>query len=206
MLSQFITIGLLMLFTAMLPGPDFALVTKNTLLHSRRSGLFTTLGIACALLVHISYCGLGLAVIIAKSPSMFMIIKYIGASYLIYLGFMSLKPNKPTHHDSSVTQDKKLNQSSMISFQQGFFCNLLNPKVTLFFLALFTIIIKPDTSSFWIISYAVEMVAIVVLWFYSLILILSHPKISQLLERAEKYIEKLLGLFLIVFGLVLVFA
>ncbi|MFZ0220015.1 MAG: hypothetical protein WAL30_07410 [Candidatus Aquirickettsiella sp.] len=55
MLTQFFTIGLLMLFVSIVPGPDFALITKNTLLYSRRSGLFTALGLGCAVLIHISY-------------------------------------------------------------------------------------------------------------------------------------------------------
>jgi threonine/homoserine/homoserine lactone efflux protein len=75
MLTQFFTIGLLMLLSAMLPGPDFALVTKNSILHSRRAGLFTSLGIGSAILVHITYCVLGLAVIISQSLLLFSVIK-----------------------------------------------------------------------------------------------------------------------------------
>ena len=78
-----------MLFAVMLPGPDFALVTKNTLLHSRRSGFFTSLGVSASNLVHITYCAFGLAIVIANSLLLFSIIKYIGAAYLIYLGLRS---------------------------------------------------------------------------------------------------------------------
>lgn len=75
MVSLFFTIGFLMLFAVMLPGPDFALVTKNTLLHSRRAGVFTTLGIGTANLIHMTYCSLGLAIVIANSLFLFSVIK-----------------------------------------------------------------------------------------------------------------------------------
>ena len=62
MIQTLITLGILNFFAAMSPGPDFAIVTKNTLLHGRRSGVMTALGIATAILIHVSYCLLGLCV------------------------------------------------------------------------------------------------------------------------------------------------
>mgnify|MGYP006888284835 FL=1 len=55
MISQFFSIALIALLGAMLPGPDFAIVTKNTVLHSRKSGYFTSFGVGAAILVHMSY-------------------------------------------------------------------------------------------------------------------------------------------------------
>ncbi|MDQ8039846.1 MAG: LysE family translocator [Rickettsiella sp.] len=202
--TQFFTVGLLMLFSAMLPGPDFALVTKNTLLYSRRSGFFTSLGLGTAALVHISYCTLGLAVIISNSL-LFSIIKYIGACYLIYLGVSSLLSKHSSDIVSYKKGLKKITTSRLASFRQGFLCNLLNPKATLFFLALFTVIIKPKTPTSWMISYAMEIFFIIILWFCSLTFILSHPCVTQLLRRAEKIIPKILGIFLIGFGIILAF-
>ncbi len=205
MLAQFFTIGMLMLFSAMLPGPDFALVTKNTILHSRRSGIFTSIGIGAAILVHITYCSLGLAIVISNSILLFNVIKYIGASYLIYLGITSLlsKQNKPLISENRV---RATEISNFVSFRQGFLCNLLNPKATLFFLALFTVIINPETPAIGLVIYAIEMFIIIVGWFCSLTLILSHPRVAHLLEKAEKYIAKILGVFLIGFGVALAFA
>ena len=206
MLTQFFTIGLLVLLSAMLPGPDFALVTKNSIIHSRRAGIFTSLGIAVAVLIHITYCVLGLAVIISQSLFLFSIIKYIGAIYLIYLGITALLTKhvgKIETKTSHVLQKRKV--SSLTAFKQGFLCNLLNPKATIFFLALFTMIIKPETPKLWELAYAVEIFIIVVAWFCSLTIILSHPRILRILNKIEKYIEKTVGIFLIGFGLVLAF-
>lgn len=204
MLTQFFTIFLLMLFSAMLPGPDFALVTKNTLFHSRRSGLYTALGIGTAILVHITYCASGVAILIAESLLLFSIVKYVGACYLVYLG-IKLLVQAPLSF-STKTHLTKSRLSNWSSFRQGFLCNLLNPKATLFFLTLFTLIIKPETPIIWIVIYAIEMFIIITAWFCSLTFILSHPKIVVLLKRLEKYISKTLGVFLIGFGIVLAFA
>ena len=205
MLTQFLTIGFLMLFSAMLPGPDFALVAKNTLLHSRRAGLLTSLGIGTAILVHITYCALGLAIIISESLLLFTIIKYIGAAYLIYLGIGSLLTKQTAHITAANTQIQKLDLSILTAFRQGFLCNLFNPKATLFFLALFTVIIKPDTPLMWELIYVIEMFVIITVWFCSLTFILSHPRVTQLLNKFEKYISKIVGIFLIGFGVALVF-
>jgi RhtB (resistance to homoserine/threonine) family protein len=206
MLMQFFTVGLLMLLAVMLPGPDFALVLKNSVLHSRKAGIFTSIGISCAVLVHMSYCILGLALVISQSLLLFSCIKYIGATYLIYLGITSLMS---THQTTQTTTPEKLLTRtplrSFTAFRQGFLCNLLNPKATLFFLALFTVIIKPSTPKLWEMLLAIEMFMIICLWFCSLTLILSHPRILRLLTQAERYLAKIVGVFLCGFGIALVF-
>jgi RhtB (resistance to homoserine/threonine) family protein len=206
MLTQFLTIGLLMLFSAMLPGPDFAMVTRNTIMHSRRAGLFTAFGVTAANLVHITYCVLGLALIISQSIILFSVIKYIGATYLIYLGITALMSRQ--NEAAATTSDNpkpKTTMSRLTAFRQGFFCNLLNPKATLFFLAFFTVIMKPETPRAWELILCVEMLVIIFLWFSSLALMLSHPRVVHGLHKIEKYISKALGIFLIGFGTLLAF-
>ena len=205
MLAQFFSIGLIALLGAMLPGPDFAIVAKNSLLHSRKSGIFTTFGVGAAILVHMTYCVLGLAIVISSSLLLFNVIKYVGATYLIYLGVMSLFSKQSGKLVTTETVEKKSEISAFVSFRQGFLCNLLNPKATLFFLSIFTVIIKPDTPMSWEILYALEIFFVAVLWFSSLTVILSHPKVQGTLEKAEIYIAKLLGIFLIGFGVALAF-
>lgn len=203
MLTQFFTIGLLMLLAVMLPGPDFALVTKNALFHSRRAGFFTSIGIGISALIHMTYCALGLAIVISNSLLLFSVIKYLGAAYLIYLGVNALLSRQPDHF---IPENKKIHQSTLsavAAFRQGFLCNLLNPKATLFFLALFTTIIKPQTPHVWVIIYITEMFLIITSWFFTLTLILSHRRVTRLLEKAEQYIAKTLGFFLIGFGVAL---
>lgn len=204
MFTQFVSIGVITLLGAMLPGPDFAIVTKNTLLHSRKSGYFTSLGIGVATLIHMSYCVLGLAIVISNSLVLFNLIKYVGACYLIYLGINSLFFKQPK--EIFAPDNKTKTQiSNFASFRQGFLCNLLNPKATIFFLSLFTVVIKPDTLLRWEIMYAIEIVLIAMIWFFCLTILLSHPYIKRMLEKSEIYIARFLGVFLICFGIALAF-
>ncbi len=204
MSTQFVTIGLLMFFSAMLPGPDFALVMKNTVLHSRKAGFATSFGIGSAILVHITYCVLGLAVVIAHSLWAFNAIKYMGSAYLFVLGArMCLSRRLIQYIPNTSNKGAKRDISIVSAYLQGFLCNLLNPKATLFFLALFTIIIKPGTSYAVEALYALEMFLILTGWFCFLTLMLSHKYVMWVLERIGPYLSRILGLFLIGFALML---
>lgn len=205
MITQFFSVALIALLGAMLPGPDFAIVTKNTILHSKKAGYFTTLGVSAAIFVHMTYCLLGLAIVISESILLFNAIKYIGATYLIYLGISSLLSKQSNKILPSNSQSIKKSISYFTAFKQGFLCNLLNPKATLFFLSLFTVLIKPNTPFAWQLIYAGEIIVIATVWFCSLSSILSHSYVKRLLEKAEKYISKILGGFLIFFGVALAF-
>lgn len=205
MLTQFFSIGCIAVLGAMSPGPDFAIVTKNSLLHSRRSGLFTSLGLGTGISIHMTYCVLGLALLISNSPLLFNLIKYVGAAYLIYLGIGSLLSEIPNKIIPQLSYAQKSQLSGWASYRQGLICNLLNPKATLFFLALFTVIIKPETPYALTAIYAAEIVILTTIWFCSLTFILSHSRVKNLLENSEKYIVKILGVFLIGFGILLAF-
>jgi len=206
MLTQFFIVGFIMLCSAALPGPDFAIVTKNALLYSRRAGIFTSLGIGAALIIHMAYCLLGLAAVIRQSPVVFHSIQFLGALYLIYLGIQLLRAHSsalkmPAKDLRAITHDLPI----FTAFRQGFFCNLFNPKATLFFLTFFTAIITPKTPFYVSFTYAAEMVLIAVIWFCTLSYLLSHPVATSLLQNARTAIEKILGLVLIGMGIAVFF-
>src|SRR5438094_7329342 len=97
-LPEFLTIASLHLLAVMSPGPDFVLISKNSLVYSRKSGVYSALGLALGILVHITYSLIGIAYIISRSIVIFSTIKLLGAGYLIYIGYKSLwaKPIKMT--------------------------------------------------------------------------------------------------------------
>ncbi len=200
-MAQFIPIALISLAGASLPGPDFALVTKNTLLHQRRAGIFSAIGIASAILIHMTYCLLGLAIVISHSLVAFSLVKYLGGAYLIYIGVRTLFEKQS---DGLVTQSKtKTTLTAWQAWRQGFLCNLLNPKATLFFLAIFTVFIKPHTPLLVQCIYALELTVVPLVWFSALSMMLSHPLIMKKLTKAQKIVSKLLGASLIGFGVLL---
>jgi RhtB (resistance to homoserine/threonine) family protein len=204
MLQLLITITLLNLLAAMTPGPDFAIVTRNTLLSSRTAGIFTSLGIACGVIIHVTYCSLGLAIIITHSNALFNSIKFIGGVYLIYMGYLSIGSSSQKTLAPTAEKIKKT-VSKWQAYRQGLLTNLLNPKATLFFLALFTLVV--DAKAHWFdIIIGLTLFTTVFLWFSSLTLLLSHTTVSNLIQRYQGKLLKITGLFLIVFGIMLLFA
>ena len=93
----FLLITSVHLLAAASPGPDFVLVSQQTLAKGRRTGLICSVGITLGLSIHIIYSVLGLATVIAHSQPLLTSIKWLGGSYLIYLGWQGIqaKPNKP---------------------------------------------------------------------------------------------------------------
>ena len=82
--KEIISVGLISVFMAISPGADFVMVTRNSMLHSRLSGLYSSLGVSMGIWIHVVYSIAGLAVIISNSILLFSMIKYLGAAYLIY--------------------------------------------------------------------------------------------------------------------------
>lgn len=145
LLLSCITIGLISLLAAMSPGPDFAVVMKNSLFGSRRLGLVTAVGVGLGILLHVTYSLVGIGLLISQSIILFSIIKYIGALYLFYLAYQLLKQKKPEKVEEST--EKQITPSPAAAFWEGLLTNALNPKVTLFFLSIFTQVIDPGFES-----------------------------------------------------------
>jgi RhtB (resistance to homoserine/threonine) family protein len=197
-MQEFLSISLLIILAAISPGPDFAIVTKNSLLYSRKAGIYTAFGISVSLLVHAIYCILGLALIISQSLLAFSIIKYLGAAYLIYIGIKGLLAKREVAHLENKKSKKSLNALS--AFYQGLLCNLLNPKAIMFLLAFFTLIVKPGHSLWAEMSYGFEIAVIHMIWFSSLSILMTHQAVRTNLNRIQFYIIKAMGALLVAFG------
>ncbi|KTD35833.1 lysE family transporter protein [Legionella nautarum] len=197
-MQEFLSITVLIMLAAISPGPDFAVVTKNSLLFSRRAGIYTALGVSVSLLIHAVYCILGLAIIISQSLLAFSIIKYLGAAYLIYIGVKGILAKR-----SAITVDQELSQSTITglqAFYQGLLCNLLNPKAIMFLLAFFTLIVKPGNSLLFEMGYGLEIAVIHMIWFSSLSMMMTHNAVKTQLNRIQYYIVKAMGAVLVAFG------
>ena len=131
---EFMTISLIITLAVMSPGPDFAIVSRNALRYSQKTGLFTAMGIACGSLFHASYCILGFAIVISKSILLFNIIKYIGASYLIYIGIKGLLEKKTSSNIEAQKSNAEISAfqkrvNKMLLFQQTLpRCDLRMPR------------------------------------------------------------------------------
>ncbi len=199
-ITSFITIAVIHLLAVMSPGPDFAMVTRNSIIYSRKVGIYTSLGIAVGILVHVAYSLLGIGFLIAKSIVLFNTIKFIGAGYLLYIGYKSLKAKPPAQVGEEVVIQKK-DISLLASFKMGFITNALNPKATLFFLALFTQVIDPATSKIIQLTYGIEMMFITFIWFALLSIFFSNSLIKNRITRLQHHVERVTGVVLIALGI-----
>ena len=200
-LFGFITIGAIGLLGAMSPGPDFAVVTKNSILFSRRAGLYTALGIGLGIFVHVAYSLVGIGFIISQSILLFSIIKYIGAAYLVYLGIQLLRTKKS---DEKIDIQQQSNSRSILNRQalwNGFLTNALNPKVTLFFLSIFTQVISPSTPLVIQAAYGIEIAVIAFVWFAILALILTTTHVKKAFFKFHYYVAKVMGGILVALGI-----
>ncbi len=117
---------------AISPGPDNIYVLTQSIANGSKSGLATTAGLISGCIVHTTLVAFGISALIATSPVIFMIIKIVGACYLLFLAY------KVFTSDSSIKfTDGAPKKSYWALFKQGVFMNILNPKVTIFFLAFF---------------------------------------------------------------------
>ena len=123
------------------PGTDSMYIITRSMAQGQTAGFYSVLGITSGILVHTLLASLGLSVLLANSPTAFMIVKYIGASYLCYLGFKMLTSKQQPLIADSLSEDKQLATAKSTNhwqiYQQGVLTNVFNPKVALFFLAFF---------------------------------------------------------------------
>ncbi|HEY4512023.1 MAG TPA: LysE family transporter [Candidatus Paceibacterota bacterium] len=199
-LAQLLTVAVVHLFAVMSPGPDFAVVTRNSLIYSRKIGIYTSVGIALGIMVHVGYSLLGIGFLIAKSIVLFNIIKFVGAGYLIYIGYMSLKA-KPKVQSGELAAVSLQTITPWQSIKVGFLTNALNPKATLFFLALFTQVINPATPKLIQFIYGIEMMVITFVWFSVLSLVFSNSMIRKRITGVQHYVERITGVVLIALGI-----
>ena len=124
-------IGASMLLTIM-PGPDIIYVLVQSAANDKKYGIATSLGLVSGIIVHTSLVAFGVSAIIKQSESIFFMIKLFGALYLLYLAYITYKSN-----DEVLLNTKAEKKGLLKLFKQGFIMNVLNPKVSIFFLAFF---------------------------------------------------------------------
>lgn len=192
------------LLAAASPGPDFVLVSQQTLSQGEKAGLMCSLGIALGLSVHILYSAFGLAAIIVNSVGALWAIKIFGGCYLIYLGVKGIKA-KPSLEfaQSSVPKDS---YSWLKSIGTVFLCNALNPKAPVYFVSLFTLVLSPEMPLHQIAIYGVWMMCIQLAWFSTAVTLLTTAKLNLKFRRASTWIDRVLGSAMILLGIKLLTA
>jgi RhtB (resistance to homoserine/threonine) family protein len=182
------------------PGPQWAITIKNSL-SSREYGFYTVFGMCTGSIVHITYCLLGIGVIISQSILLFNVVKWIGAVYLIYLGLKSLFTKKQQNGFLTKNDHVSNQLSRWKSYRMGLLTCLLNPKATLFYLSLFTQVVQPGTSIFAQLFYGFSVVGIEMIWYSLIVIFLTHNDIRKGFMAISTWVERISGAILILLGI-----
>ena len=120
-------------FLAISPGPDNIFVLMQSVVHGKKYGISTIAGLMSGCLVHTTFVAFGVSTIIKENNTIFLVIKLLGAIYLCFLSYRVFKSDAII----TMTTQNIHKKTPFQLFKMGFMMNVLNPKVTIFFLALF---------------------------------------------------------------------
>jgi threonine/homoserine/homoserine lactone efflux protein len=139
-LTLFIVSGILLNLT---PGQDTFYIVGRSIAQGRRAGILSALGITSGCAVHTVAAALGVSAILAVSGGAFLAVKLVGAAYLVYLGIRMILEREPSPTEPTTFA----RGGDWAIFRAGFFTNVLNPKVALFFLAFLPQFVAPAADS-----------------------------------------------------------
>lgn len=200
-MSELIAVAMITVLAVISPGPDFAMVTKNSYSYGVRVGLITAMGIAIGVQVHVFYTVFGVSFIITESPTLFFIMKLLGVGYLIYLGSKSLTNKTQLTIENAVSSAPSVFQALRV----GFLTNALNPKTMLFVIALYTQVANLSNPLWVNLSYGMFISVAHWIWFSCVALFFSTPLLRTKILSHQKMADKIIGILLILLGIGLLF-
>ncbi|MHA6492730.1 LysE family translocator [Pseudomonas borbori] len=203
--TEFFTVALIHLLAVASPGPDFAIVVRESVAFGRRSGIFCALGVGAGIFVHVTYSLLGIGLIVSQSIVLFNALKWLAAAYLLYIGIKALR-SKPADPTRSPLHEGHVARSARAAFTTGFVTNGLNPKATLFFLSLFTVVISPSTPLSVQAAYGVYLALATALWFCLVARLFSQDRVRAGFARMGHWFDRLMGGVLVALGVKLAFS
>lgn len=215
-MNEILAFGLVALLLVISPGPNGVLILKTIASNPKSSALINLFGIACATFIHGSLSIFGLSALVLQSAELFMAIKLLGAAYLFYIGFKAIRSSYQqtqltkvnlNNGDNSLSMAKNSSNTGFMHFggcfNEGFLTQLLNPKVSMFYLAAFPQFIGFDSAD---ISIAFLLVAIhavlIISWFVLVIFLVDKMKQLQQQKGSwiNRWMQRLSGVVMIYFS------
>jgi len=200
-LLQWLSLASICILGAMTPGPSLAVVLKHTISGSRKNGVYAGIFHGLGVSIYAILTVLGMAIIIKETPWLFNLIRYSGIAFLLWLSFKALTSNSKSNEEVS-----KIAKPTLIkSGYEGFMIAFLNPKLAIFFIALFSQFI--NEGSIW--QEKVIMVLTVsgfdTLWYCLIALVFSQSNMIEKLKRNSNAIEKVTGVALLLLATKMLF-
>ena len=181
---------------AMSPGPSLAIVIRNNVNFNRLAGILTSIGHGLGIGVYATLAVLGLGLILQTNQTIFMIIQIIGLVLLFLFGLMFIfQKNK---------QDKKEEKQNQInSFLQGFTIAIINPKILIWFTAVYSQFIVIDASFYFNTILVLTASLIDAIWYIIVSILVTGYGLKNLLIEKKLMIQKTTGIILIIISLML---
>ena len=175
----------------MSPGPSLAVVLRQTLSGGRETGLVAAVTHGLGIGLYALLCISGIAVMIATSPLLFNALQWGGAAYLVWMGVNGLRAR--SRPDAGLAEPPTRGSAA----RDGFFVVFLNPKVAVFFIALFSQVIGSETTLLERLAYAMTAMTIDMAWYMVVAWSFSNPRWLARLQKNVVWIERVFGLVLI---------
>ena len=196
-----LSLALICVMGALSPGPSLAVVVKNTLFGGASQGYATAISHGLGVALYAAFTAIGIGVIIVQSPTLFSIIQYSGAAFLLYLGIKALMSKKQdlvlTKNEQNTEEKQTTSTSTVNGWRDGFLIAFLNPKLAIFFLALFSQFVDQHAS----LEKKIIMVSTVgiidTLWYLLVAFMFSRGPVLEKLKRNSHIIDRITGSFLI---------
>ncbi|MFD2556332.1 LysE family translocator [Sphingobacterium tabacisoli] len=168
------------------PGPNMIYIISRTITQGRQAGLMSLAGVICGFLFHIVMVSFGLTAILFAVPFAYTILKVFGTVYLLYLTYQAIRPNSKNLFE---VDDDIRTDSPYKLFTIGFFTNVLNPKVAVFYLSFFPQFIKPEYGSVLFQSLELGIVQVCVSLTVNFFIVLTAAKVAGFFAQNPKWVK-----------------
>jgi len=182
-----------------IPGADFAVVTKNTLVGGRGRGRWTALGVSSSNLVQGSAAAAGLSALIVRVQPLFEAIKWAGVAYLAYLGIQALRSARRGEY-APLDGDDPSTAHHVAGWRQGFISNVTNPKVLVFYLAVLPQFLTPGAGLGWLLVLAWSHAILSLTYLMVLITGLHGARRLLMRRKVRRALDATTGAVLLGFG------
>ena len=203
---EFLKVSIAHLLAVVSPGPDFALVLRQSLTHGRRTAVWAAIGIGSALCLHFTYSMFGLGLLLLGSPVIFTVFKFAGAAYLAWLGVQALRTAPFRRNTDPGRAPTQALQSAHSAWTTGFLCNALNPKAALFMIAIFATLIGRGTPLPVKAFYGVWISLTTMAWFSLVAMAFTRERVRRAYLRSGAWIDRVMGAVFLAFAASLVAA
>jgi len=193
--SQF---AIVCIIGAMSPGPSLALVIRNNINFNRLAGILTSIGHGFGIGIYATLAVLGLGFLLEANQTIFQIIQILGLMFLFFLGITFFL-------QKNYQEEIKEKQNQLNSFFQGFLIAIINPKILIWFTAIYSQFISLEASLFFNITLVLTASLIDALWYILVSIIITGYDVKKILISKKVIIQKITGTILLIISLSLLY-